>query len=113
MCPCSSITITESSEFQTHTHTHRHYTLLCILLFRVSETKKNIQYSEHIFFSLYYGPNKGFQHGDDYVNSSILVSKSTVPYVLCMAAEEALLSDARNVVGQVKIRYKKFTLRGP
>ena len=78
---------THTHHTHTHTHTHRHYTLLCILLFRFSETKKNIQNSEQIF-SLYYRPNKGFHYGDDYANSSILVGKSTVPYVLRMAAEE-------------------------
>jgi hypothetical protein len=34
----------------TQTHTHRHYTLLCSLLFRLSETKKDIQSSEQISF---------------------------------------------------------------
>jgi len=47
MYPRSFTTVTESSEF--HTHTNRHYTLLCVLLFRLSETK-NIQNSEQISF---------------------------------------------------------------
>ena len=112
MYPRSFTTIMESSEF--HTHTHIVTTHFCVFYSSGFQKQRIYKIPNKFLFSLYYRPNKGFQHDDDYANSNTLVSKYTVyiPYVLCVAAEETLLADARNAVELVKIRYKNLTFRG-
>ena len=95
-------------------HTHIVTTHFCVVCSSGFQKQKRIyKVPNRFLLSLNYHPNKGFQNGDDYANSSTLVSKSTVPYVLCMAAEETLLTDAGKVERLVKIRYKNLTFRRP